>query len=355
MKTRWIGIEIAAVCLAGVAYGGSLDSPAAPTEPGSAMYRLEDVYNRLDTGAPGAQSVFVEPTTGPGSTGHTLNEVMAKAPVTNVNAAAGGDVLTGSVYWGLGAGSWGQQIGTMTNRGAVTITPATNQQTIAQGYHNGAGYVEGDADLVGSNIISGVNIFGIAGSAVVTSCLARPAKTGQSVSYATGDDGDLERGLTWPSLRFTDNADGTVKDNLTGLVWLRKANYIDTDYEDFDADGTAKDGRVTWSHALDFIAGMNSGTYSNCAQTDWRLPSVREMESLIDYGRKGPALCDTTGTGGWTSGAPFYNVQNASYWTATTCADDTTYAWRVSLDNGYAQPYSKTNQTYNVWPVRGGP
>lgn len=68
------------------------------------MYRLEDVYNRLDTGAPGAQSVFAEPGAGPGSTGHTLNEVMAKAPATNANAAAGADVRAASCSGDCSAG-----------------------------------------------------------------------------------------------------------------------------------------------------------------------------------------------------------------------------------------------------------
>ncbi|UCE55232.1 MAG: hypothetical protein JSV31_07260 [Desulfobacterales bacterium] len=50
------------------------------------------------------------------------------------------------------------------------------------------------------------------------------AKTGQTDSYADCDDGDLEKGIVWPVPRFTDNEDGTVTDNLTGLVWLKNAN-----------------------------------------------------------------------------------------------------------------------------------
>lgn len=54
--------------------------------------------------------------------------------------------------------------GTMTNRGAVSITPGTSAQAILSGYHNGAGSVAGDADLIAANIKSGVNIFGILGA-----------------------------------------------------------------------------------------------------------------------------------------------------------------------------------------------
>ena len=60
-------------------------------------------------------------------------------------------------------------------------------------------------------------------------------KTGQTTSYAAGDDGDLEKGVTWPSPRFTDNTNGTVTDNLTGLIWLKNANCF---------------GEKSWSAAL---------------------------------------------------------------------------------------------------------
>ena len=134
-------------------------------------------------------------------------------------------------------------------------------------------------------------------------------KTGQTVSYATGDDGDLQMGVAWPNPRFTDNGDGTITDNLTGLIWLKDANCIATNYPGFDNDGTAGDGMVTWQHALDFVAGINDGTYPLCGagKTDWRLPNVRELHSLIHYGFYNPALPNTEGTGKWTEGDPFTN------------------------------------------------
>ena len=85
--------------------------------------------------------------------------------------------------------------------------------------------------------------------------VATVEKTGQTTEYATGDDGDLEQGVDWPNPRLTDNQDGTVTDNLTGLVWLTKANCIATDNPGFDTEGTAGDGLVTWPTALDFVAG----------------------------------------------------------------------------------------------------
>ena len=50
------------------------------------------------------------------------------------------------------------------------------------------------------------------------------AKTGRETSFATGDDGKKKRGSAWPVPQFTNNGDGTVMDNLTGLIWLQNAN-----------------------------------------------------------------------------------------------------------------------------------
>ena len=49
-------------------------------------------------------------------------------------------------------------------------------------------------------------------------------KTGQTTIYAAGDDGALQKGVAWPTPRFTDNDNGTVTDNLTGLIWMKNAN-----------------------------------------------------------------------------------------------------------------------------------
>ncbi len=276
MKDRSYGREWGAVgmlVLCGLVgtmavHGGNLDSPAVPTDPGSAMYTLEDLYNRLDAGTGGMQSVFTEPSAGPGSTGHSLNQVMGKAPATNANAAVAGDVLSGKTYWGLNAGAWGSNTGTRAH--------------------------------------------------------APVPKTGQTTVYRTGDDATYQKGVASPSPRFTDNGDGTVTDNLTGLMWTKNANIW---------------GTVVWNTAVDNCEGYSLAGYS-----DWRLPNLRELQSLIDYDRYNPAL---------PSGYPFTGVQLAYYWSATTPAGSTTGAWYVGLYDGNVYGNVKTYTTY-VWPVRGG-
>ena len=162
---------------------------------------------------------------------------------------------------------------------------------------------------------------------------SRPPKTGQTTSYATGDDGDLQKGVAWPSTRFTDNSDGTVTDNLTGLIWLKDANCW---------------GGQTWANALTNANGLASGS---CGLTDgsvagdWRLPNLRELYSLVDSSRPPSPVIPT--------GHPFDNVQSDEHWTSTTCADDTDYAWLVYLYDGSVYSGEKTVTCY-VWPVRGG-
>lgn len=179
----------------------------------------------------------------------------------------------------------------------------------------------------------------------VSSSPAPVAKTGQTSPYAPGDDGDLEAGVAWPNPRFTDNGDGTVKDNLTGLIWLKDANCINSNYPGFDTDGTAGDGTVKWQHALDFVAGINAGTYPDCGvgHTDWRLPNVKELQSLIDFGNYDPAM---------PTGHPFTGVQSNYYWSGTTYAYMTGNAWLVGMDDGYVTSGNKAIYYY-VWPVRG--
>lgn len=93
--------------------------------------------------------------------GTSIFGVTGNSQVVNTSSgdAQAGEVLTGKKAWVDGA----EVTGSMPNRGTVVITPGTNQQTIPAGYHNGAGYVPGDADLVASNIVVGAEVFGVVG------------------------------------------------------------------------------------------------------------------------------------------------------------------------------------------------
>ena len=164
--------------------------------------------------------------------------------------------------------------------------------------------------------------------------------SGIAEAYATGDDRDFEKGMVWPNPRFTDNGDGTVTDNLTGLIWLKDANPF---------------GPRAWSDALidckalaNGICGLTDGSVAG----DWRLPNIKELQSLIKVGVFNPPLPDTVGRGKWSDGDPFSGVQSLHYWSATTFAFNTDYAWNVYFYYGDVSLGLKTNDDY-VWPVRG--
>lgn len=171
--------------MATAALAGDLDAPAPPSDPGSAMYTLQDVYNRLSYGTAGTKrsGAFAGPLATPGPTMCTLDQLMAKAPAPDGSAATAADVVTGKSFWGLGTGNnWGARTGAMANVGAQNITPGTTSQTITQGYHNGSGTVAGDVNLVSANIKSGVSIFGVSGDGNVVDTSSGDAAAGDVLS-----------------------------------------------------------------------------------------------------------------------------------------------------------------------------
>jgi len=146
-------------------------------------------------------------------------------------------------------------------------------------------------------------------------------KTGQTISYAIGDDGYYQTGIVSPSPRFTDNGNGTVTDEKTGLVWLKNATCF---------------GGWNWAKSLTDCLTLNSG---ECGLTDgslegyWRMPNRFEMESLLDFGNQGPAL---------PVDHPFHNVSFFTYWTSTSSNDNPGLAHAVALTFGSLSIIDKT-------------
>ena len=163
-------------------------------------------------------------------------------------------------------------------------------------------------------------------------------KTGQITCYdtggnmvpcvGTGQDGGLLKGIKWPAPRFTNNTDGTVTDNLTDLVWLKNANCF---------------GFISWENALTNANNLASGSCDLTDESnigDWYLPSIKQLQSIVDSSRFNPVLPSDTFTG----------IQS-SYWSSTTLAHETTYAWSMDLSNGYVSGGDKIGNRV-AWPVR---
>ena len=146
-------------------------------------------------------------------------------------------------------------------------------------------------------------------------------------------DGGVQAGET-VNARFAylpSPASDCVKDRLTGLTWP------------LDADPNG--GYLTWSEGFDYINQLNNTGY--CGYSDWRMPNVVELQSLIDNTVVDSGLR-------WLTAIGFKNVVGPPFWTSTTVADpDRTYAAFIFFVYGDMSTASKTNAA-QVWPVRGG-
>ena len=170
----------------------------------------------------------------------------------------------------------------------------------------------------------------------------RVARTGQKLCFnpmgqtipcqGTGQDGELQLGVPWPSPRFTDNGDGTVTDNLTGLIWLKNASHF---------------GTRSWEQAIqacNSLASGSPGLNDGSPKGAWRLPNLFELRSLVDYNQHSPAL---------PAGHPFQNVRTSLYWSSTTVASAPNLARFVFIGIG-PSVWDHKSVLLNVWPVRGG-
>ncbi len=178
-------------------------------------------------------------------------------------------------------------------------------------------------------------------------------RTGQTTCYDssgtviscknTGQDGDLQKGVAWPNPRFTANADTTITDNLTGLVWAPNGNLMQTRDPNWKQSQTFV-GAVTWQNALDYVAKLNAENY--LGHNDWRLPNFKEVGSLVNNAQ--------TNTAEWLNSQGFTNVRASDfYWSSTSYTNDAAKAWAVDMVWGNIKYLNKA-YSYYVWPVRGG-
>lgn len=118
-----------------------------------------------------------------------------------------------------------------------------------------------------------------------------------------------------------------AEDRSTGLIWPRSANTLGYP--------------LSWADALAAVADMNRSAFLGF--DDWRMPNRVELRSLVDHAARQPAL---------PPGHPFRDVFLGWYWTSTTKAGQTAYAWNVHLEGG-RMFYSRKDEFRLLWPVRG--
>jgi hypothetical protein len=148
------------------------------------------------------------------------------------------------------------------------------------------------------------------------------AATGNGPYYAE-PAWDQKQAAATRFIVLTDWSSQAVLDRETGLTWEQSP--------------------LTTTHTWDAARGQCTARTTG-GRKGWRLPSVHELASLVDPANSNPAL---------PTGHPFSNVQSSFYWSATTHAENTAFAWDVSFVNGGVFILGKVNPGY-VWCVRGG-
>lgn len=175
-----------------------------------------------------------------------------------------------------------------------------------------------------------------------------------------------------PGVRFVDNGDGTITDSQTGLMWAKQD----------DAGGLLdKDNVYTWDDAVGtFLVQLNSLSATNETDnathvsfaggyTDWRLPTIVELQTIIDTSIPGcnaspfttpcvHAIFNTGCTPGCTTTA--FNPEDACsctaaaiYWSSSSRTTFPSVAWVVGFQFGLTAADGK-DLLRRVYAVRGG-
>ena len=167
--------------------------------------------------------------------------------------------------------------------------------------------------------------------------------TGQTQSYTDTFGEDSDYTINPPSYTKLD-ANGNdlsdsaaswamVRDNVTGLIWEVKTD---------DGSIHDRDNKYTWQNAQDvFIAELNAQSFGG--YSDWRLPIIKELSSIINSLVYSPAIDSDY----------FLNIMSSGYWSSTTYADNLRHVWRVVFGYGLVDYYNKSD-SYYVGAVRGG-
>jgi hypothetical protein len=185
--------------------------------------------------------------------------------------------------------------------------------------------------------------------------------SGQTTSYGAGSDGDVRAGA---ALSYTDNGDGTITDNNTGLMWEKK----DDSGGIHDKDNTYDWGTVLPPYTMngtmvtDFLVTLNT---PECfaGHCDWRIPNVKELQSIVDYESISPTVDSAFHNAAGCPGCADVRLATCSctasspttfYWSSTTFRWTPGYAWGVYFDVGFVPDRQPKYVPAFVRAVRGG-
>lgn len=119
------------------------------------------------------------------------------------------------------------------------------------------------------------------------------------------------------SANFTINSDGTVVDNNTQLMWMRCS--IGQTWNTTSSNCTGSPTLYQWDKAL-----LASSNYSFAGFSDWRLPNINELRSIVEDCRSSPAI----------NRELFPNSPVGKFWSSSTYITNAAQAWLIDFDLG---------------------
>ena len=126
---------------------------------------------------------------------------------------------------------------------------------------------------------------------------------------------------------YVDNGNGTVTDTVTNLMWQQCS-----DGSSGAGCATGAAAFITWESAISYCEGLSLGGF-----TDWRLPNIKELRSIVDSAKStAPAINATY----------FPATVSSNYWSSTSYAPNTSSAWYVYFNAGSVYYNSKTYGYY---------
>lgn len=151
---------------------------------------------------------------------------------------------------------------------------------------------------------------------------------GRDTDALTDSSADGHAGLSYAATPSA-AAQQCTTDKVTGLVWETKA------------DANAQAATYTYDQLAAYVTAVNGA--ARCGKSDWRLPTVNELLTLVDFSLATGSAADATG---------FPDQGTNRYWTADTVAGTTANAWFVDFGNqGLVSFDNKSSTTYTTYRV----